>query len=136
MRYRKLDISHDYTFGRRDEFHSGAHAVAQAIRTRLLLLLGEWWEDTEDGLPLYQKITGRPFGDEDKLIADKEITERILGTAGVRELAQYSSRVDYATRGMTAECAVRTDEGGLITLAIGGGSAPAVRIKEVARWPT
>lgn len=34
-------------------------AVAQAILTRLRLFLGEWWEDTSIGLPVFQLILGQ-----------------------------------------------------------------------------
>lgn len=136
MQYRKLDLNNDYTFGRRGEFHTGPAAIAQAVRTRLLLLLGEWWEDIEEGLPLYQKITGQMFGEADKRIADKAIKDRILGTRGVRELTAYRSWMDTGVRSLFAEVSLKTSEGDLIAMTIGGDSMPKVTIREVARWPT
>jgi len=59
VKYRRL-INGDYSFGRNNgDFLTGIDAVSQAIRTRLLLLKGEWWEDTEQGLPLFQSILGQ-----------------------------------------------------------------------------
>ena len=59
MIYRKLDENWDYIFGRgRNAYLEGADAGAQAIKSRLLLLYSEWWEDLEDGLPLWEKILG------------------------------------------------------------------------------
>ena len=54
MIYRMLDADGDYVFGRsKHAYLEGVEAVAQAIKTRLLLLYAEWWEDREDGLPLF-----------------------------------------------------------------------------------
>ncbi len=54
MIYRKLDENRDYIFGRgKNAYPEGADAVAQAIKSRLLLLYSEWWEDLEDGLPIF-----------------------------------------------------------------------------------
>lgn len=36
-----------------------ANAVAQAILTRLRLFLGEWWENRDLGLPVFQQILGQ-----------------------------------------------------------------------------
>jgi hypothetical protein len=35
------------------------YAVAQIIRQKLQLLLGEWWENTNLGFPLFQSILGQ-----------------------------------------------------------------------------
>ena len=51
MQYRILDENGDYTLGQ-NSMKKDKEAVAQAIQTRLGLLYGQWWENTEDGLPL------------------------------------------------------------------------------------
>lgn len=46
MIYRRLSKDWDYTFGNgTSNYIKGAEAVAQAIKSRLLLLYGEWWEE-------------------------------------------------------------------------------------------
>ena len=57
MRYRRLTATGDYVFGQGGlDYAADADAAAQAVRTKLKLLLGEWWENTGDGLPLFQQI--------------------------------------------------------------------------------
>ena len=38
---------------------TGTNAVAQAILTRLKLFLGEWWENLNIGLPVFQSMLGQ-----------------------------------------------------------------------------
>jgi hypothetical protein len=57
--YRKLDQNGDPLFGNgAANFVSDIDAVAQAIGTRLRLLQGEWWENTNAGTPLFQSMLG------------------------------------------------------------------------------
>ena len=50
MRYRALDDNGDMTFGGNNKnFLKDIKAVIQAIKTRIKLLKGEWWENTETG---------------------------------------------------------------------------------------
>ena len=47
---RRLDENHDYCFGRGfgdylQDVSGNPEAIAQSIKTRLLLFLGEWWKD-------------------------------------------------------------------------------------------
>lgn len=106
MYYRCLDESWDYRFGRqRNDYLTNIEAVAQAIKSRLKLLRGEWWEDPTDGLPLWQEILGKrtPKGAIDRIIQ-----ERILGTTNVREISYMSSSYDPNTRAYTFYCVVDT----------------------------
>lgn len=41
-------------------FVSDLDATAQILATRLRLLMGEWFEDTSDGTPLFQTLLGQP----------------------------------------------------------------------------
>ena len=111
MRYRRL-IDNDYSFGRgRQDFLTDIEAVAQAIKTRLLLLYAEWWEDLEDGLPLWQKIIGVPGNAENIAAIDIVIRSRIEGTAHVQQVLSYYSA--YENRTYTFHCLVQTDYGNL-----------------------
>lgn len=58
IQYLQLDAEYDPVFS------PGAnlvdqYAVTQAILTRLKLFLGEWWENTNIGLPVFQAILGQ-----------------------------------------------------------------------------
>jgi hypothetical protein len=107
MKYRTLDKNGDYTLGAR-QFLTGREAVAQAIRTRMYLLLAEWWENLEDGLPLFERILGTYGGDDIRAPVDLIIGERIQGTLNVTELLEYESVYDMAARNYSATCSVNT----------------------------
>lgn len=50
MLCRPIDTDGDMTpVGASSQMLSGAQAVAEAVKSRLHLLLGEWWEDTSLG---------------------------------------------------------------------------------------
>jgi hypothetical protein len=107
MKYRELDENGDYTFGRK-KFLKGREAVAQAIVTRMYLLYGEWWENLEDGLPLFERILGAYGGDEIRPAIDLIISDRILGTENVTEILEYESTYDTTARSYSATCTVDT----------------------------
>lgn len=108
MIYRRLDANDDYVFGsNRQAFLSETDAVAQAVYTRLKLLLEEWWEDTEDGLPLFQSILGARTN-KGKQAIDTIIQDRIRGTTNVTDLFDFSSSYDNETRQYTFRCQVMT----------------------------
>ena len=103
MQYRILDENGDYTLGQ-NSMKQNKEAVAQAIKTRLGLLYGQWWENTEDGLPLFEKILGA-YGDNKEMI-DILISERIAQTKDVKEIKSYNST--FQNRVYTAKCVVET----------------------------
>lgn len=90
MRYRALSADGDYTFGQGNQnfLIDTPDAVAQAVKTRLLLMTGEWFLDKTEGTPYATEILGTgtaPF-------YDQAIRQRILDTQGVTGIAKYSSR--------------------------------------------
>lgn len=91
MIYRRLDENGDMTFGGGVKCYiSEDEAVAQAITTRLKLLYGEWWENQDDGLPLFQQIlASRHLG-----IAKRLIAERIQSTEAVLKVENLDVSVD------------------------------------------
>lgn len=107
MIYRRLSPINDYQFGRGlQDFCQDADAVGQAVKTRLLLLKGEWWENIEDGLPLFQNILGSRTKDIDGV--DLIIRERIVGTQGVTNINFYQSDLDNITRIFKINCEIET----------------------------
>lgn len=89
----------------------GIYAVKQAIQTRLKLLYAEWWEDKEDGLPLFEQILGRLATTNDLTIVDSKIKERILGTTDVISIEDFSSTCE--DRKYSFECTVNTKYGSI-----------------------
>ena len=90
MRYRAQTPTGDYVFGPSTFFLTDTpRAVAQAIKTRLLLFAGEWFIDQSVGLDK-ELIFG--FGTQGT--RDQEVQQRILGTQGVTGIVSYSSSVN------------------------------------------
>ena len=94
MRYRRLTDTGDYVFGQGSlDYLSDADAAAQAVQTKLKLLLGEWWEDTQDGLPLFQQILLQRATAEGIQTVDLLIKQRILEVAEVTNVQIIRSGV-------------------------------------------
>lgn len=108
MTYRALSPSGDYTFGcgPGQGFLTGAAAVAQAIKTRLMLFYGEWFLSITDGLPLWQQILGT--SGSNKKIVDNLFQTRILGTANVTGISSFSSSFNSSSRTYQFTCTVTT----------------------------
>ncbi|WP_415466663.1 hypothetical protein [Clostridium saccharoperbutylacetonicum] len=112
IRYRILDANGDMTFGRGSQnLTYGSYAVGQAIQTRLKLLKGEWFEDTEDGLPLFQQILGTKSTKNNLQIIDSLIRERILGTTDVTGITEYNSNSSNEDRSYSFTAKVNTNYG-------------------------
>lgn len=98
-----LDNDGDMKFGRgQQDLTYGLAAVGQAMKTRLLLLKAEWWENTEDGLPLFEQILGQPGLNGNLTIADSLIKQRILGTTDVISIESFSSTYENRSYSFTA----------------------------------
>lgn len=106
MRYRKLSPLGDYTFGsgELDYYRDVPAAVGQAVQTRLLLWLGEWFLDINEGTPFMQGI----FGKHSKEMADATIQDRMSGTQGFVGIETYESELDPETRAMSVTATINT----------------------------
>lgn len=106
MRYRKLDNKGDYTFGQQSgNFLTNApEAVAQAVKTRLGLIQGEWFLDITTGTPYNSQILGAGTVS----MYDHAIQTVILGTVGVLRIVDYASGVNPETRAASVACTIDT----------------------------
>lgn len=112
IKYRKLDRNGDYVFGAGQQCLTyGTYAVTQAIQTRMKLLKGEWFEDTEEGLPLFQQILGVKPTDANLAIIDFLIKSRILGTTDVTGIESFSSSYDSSEMQYSYTALVNTKYG-------------------------
>ena len=104
--YRKLDPNGDYTFGQGSGnfYKNSPEAVAQAVKTRLGLIQGEWFLDIETGTPYNSQILGAGTIP----LYDSAIQEVILNTVGVTKITSYSSQVDPSTRHAVVNCTIDT----------------------------
>ena len=90
MKYRALDAAGDYQFGRSGLLLKDSPiTVAQAIKTRLALTVGEWFVDLTTGTDYFGAILGH--GTEGT--RDLEVQSRILDTQGVLDIFNYYSTV-------------------------------------------
>jgi hypothetical protein len=70
-------------------------AIAQHAKQRLLFYRGEWFLDTEAGVPWFQEIFVRPHNDG---IIEALIKREILDTDGIAELTDFEMQVDGRKR--------------------------------------
>ncbi|SDV49072.1 hypothetical protein [Chitinasiproducens palmae] len=106
MRYRKLDANGDYVFGgqQADFYRDQVDGIAQAVRTRLALLTGEWFLDITEGTPWHTDVLGKYTS----AVYDSAIRNRILSTDGVNSIESYSSTVDRDARRLTVSVQIDT----------------------------
>ncbi len=116
MRYRRLDADGDMVAGQgRNDFATGREAVAQAVKTRLWLLYGEWWEDQTDGLPLWQQILGVAGVTKEQL--DRIYQTRIAATPEVTAITELASSLVSRSYSMTCKAATPY---GAVAVSLGG----------------
>lgn len=106
MKYRKLDKNGDFSFGHNssDFLVNTPEAVAQAVKTRLLLIEGEWFLDITEGTPYYTDILGMNTIKK----YDLAIQDVILETQGVISLLKYDSFLNSMTRALTIDAIINT----------------------------
>ena len=106
MRYRALSPTGDYTFGQGSAnfLVNTPETVAQAVKTRLLLMTGEWFLDVTEGTPYATDILGKGT----QPLYDAAIQNRIKGTQGVTAVRFYESSLDPITRSLTVTATIDT----------------------------
>ena len=110
MKYRKLDKNGDYVFGQnQNDFLTDEPAVTQAIKTRLKLFLGEWWEQTDDGVPYFESILGQFNSDQTDISIQYLISKCVLGTPHIQSIADI--KTSTKGRSLTIEITAETDFG-------------------------
>lgn len=117
MLVRRLDDSWDMTFGHglANYLRDNNDAIGQNIKSRLLLILGEWFLDTSDGTP-WQAILGVKRVDNGFIEA--ALRARIQGTEGVVEITQFSLGVRSSTRAAMVVTTVRTIYSTMVTVEV------------------
>ena len=96
MRYRALSPTGDFTFGQGSANYlvDSSEAVAQACLTALKLFQGEWFLNTQAGMPWYQSVLGK----YSQASYDAAIQTAIKGVQGVARIMSYSSALSIRTR--------------------------------------
>ena len=106
MRYRRLDDNGDMVFGHGEAafLRDSPECVAQAVVTRLRLLLGEWFLDLTEGTPYVPAVMGKHTGESYDFI----IRQRVLETEGVTDIEEYESFFDGETRKLSVNIRINT----------------------------
>ena len=89
-------------------FRDSPDTVAQAVKTRLMLLRGEWFLDSTEGMPWQGEVLGK----QPRASYDWAIRQRMLGTPGVTGISDYASRLDPQSRGLSVTATLTTLYGG------------------------
>lgn len=106
MRCRRENADGDYTFGQGDDtwLVNSPEAVAQAVKTRFELWLGQWFLDTAAGTPWIQSVLGKQRPDTYSLA----IRQRILETQSVSSISEFNTTVNSATRRVSFTATIET----------------------------
>jgi hypothetical protein len=91
--YLLLDAQYDPVFDPSNSLID-AQAVQQAILTRLRLFLGEWWENMNLGLPVFQSILGQLGSARFQAATNLAIQQQIEGVPYVASVTSISSSFD------------------------------------------
>lgn len=79
MKYRRRTETGDYTFGyNQNDYVSGNLAIGYAIKSKILLFYGEWWEDLGIGIPMFESIIGQGRSDALKNSIQQLVSDRIM----------------------------------------------------------
>lgn len=111
MRYRRLSPTGDYSFGQgAGNFLVDTPAcVAQAVMTRLKLIQGEWFLDSQVGTPWFSEV----LGNHTQGLRDAAIRQAVENTPGVTAITEYESQVDADDRTFTVRARVETAYGAI-----------------------
>lgn len=96
MRVRIQDSLGDYTFGQslQNFYIDQPETVAQIVTTTLKLFQGEWYLNTQSGVPYFESVIGK----HSKLLADFTVQSAITNVQGVVTLIDFESNIDADTR--------------------------------------
>lgn len=112
MKYRKMDENGEYIFGHgKYDFLLNSEAVAQAIKTKILLLKREWWEDVLIGTPLFNGMLSSRMSNEQKTAIDLILRDRIMEVENVETIIEFKSEFDNVKRAYSMRCKVETSFG-------------------------
>ncbi len=112
MRYRRIDNG-DYVMGNgKYDFVTDLDAFVQAVKTKLLLYQGEWWEDLTEGLPFFQEVAGQFIkNDEDKDLITQIYLNRVSEVQGFRSVIDYTADFENEKRQYSLSANVDTNYG-------------------------
>ena len=113
MKYRRKTETGDYSFGyNQNDYVSGNLAVGYAIKSKILLFYGEWWEDLGVGIPMFQSIIGQGRSDALKNSIQQLVADRIVE---IDEVAAVNNiEVTFVDRKLQMSVSVTTTDNELV----------------------
>ena len=119
MKYRRITSSGDYSFGSGSKnYVEGNEAVAQAIRTKLLLFYGEWWENLGEGIPMFQSVLGQTNPETIKSSLSMLVEQRIVEIQEVDSVKNIEIDYDRKNRTISMEVDVTTTSGEIVNVEV------------------
>jgi hypothetical protein len=118
--YLQLDADYDPILDPAASLQDAA-AVRQAIQTRILLFLGEWWEDLNEGTPMFQKILGTRVTPNNQQIMAQSLATRITGAPYVSAVQNVNVSFNPKTRGFSFSATAQTAFG-VVTILFSPGA--------------
>ena len=119
MKYRKLTSMGDYSFGSGSKnYADGNEAVAQAIKTKLLLFYGEWWENLGEGMPMFQSVLGQTNPETIKSSLSMLVEQRIMEIQEVDSVKNIEIDYDRKNRTISMEVDVSTTNGEIVNVEV------------------
>lgn len=107
MKYRRQDENGDYVFGHnKKDYVQGNLAIAYAIKSKILLFYGEWWEDIGIGIPMFQSIIGQGRSEALKNSAQMLISDRIKEIEEVAAINKVN--IIFVKRTMEVQISITT----------------------------
>lgn len=102
-----LGPDNDIVIGTDVTWSRGVEAVAQSCRIALQMIEGEWFLDTEAGIPYFDQILGQK-PEVATAVAREEFARELLSVEGVLEILKLEVTYANTTRKMTIRWQVRT----------------------------
>ena len=87
----------------------GAEGVAQLVRDRLTLYIGEWWENSSVGFWILERFQYQRITEQNASGLCSEIAGYIRGTPGVLDIVNI--QVSVIERKINMSCTVNTEYG-------------------------
>lgn len=112
MLYRPVDSTGDmFPIARKEQLLFGTAALAEAIKSRMRLHRGEWWEEADTGSPILDLLTAQKVSVDHMGAIAHQIVGYISQTEGVRSVQASQPTYNQAQRSMTLLCVVTPTTG-------------------------
>ena len=90
----------------------GNERVRQQMHIHLLTFQGEWYLNTNFGVPYFENVLGKQI---DRALIESVIKAEIMKVADVLEITSFEMEIDASVRSLTVEFSVMTTFGVLDT---------------------